>query len=176
MPRPQLAIAARDAPVPGRAGAGGNRLPARAFAQWAKRHLSCGQLFPDPSHLDPSFDGTALTLHLNAGFPQARSACWLCTTCEGVIGAVEDGGKTRCGRRFLAACTCGCGSQPLVPSSHSTTRGWGVRNRLRTRIFTVDIPRRERRIRPVRFPHSATAFVLPVSAGHERDLRGETNE
>jgi hypothetical protein len=36
-----------------------------------------------------------------------------------------------------------------------------VRNRLRARIFTVDIRRRERKIPPVRFPNSDTNVRPP---------------
>src|SRR5271165_5375447 len=60
------------------------------------------------------------------------------------------------------------------PASSAPFRDIGVRNRLRARIFTVDILCGERRIPAVRFPNSATNFVLPVCAGNERDLRGET--
>jgi len=53
----------------------------------------------------------------------------------------------------------------VVPDSKAALpapiRDWGVRNRLRARIFTVDILRGERRIPPVRFPRSDTIVCPP---------------
>src|SRR5580704_962710 len=53
-------------------------------------------------------------------------------------------------------------------------RDVGVQNRLRARIFTVDILPRERKIPAVGFPTQSQVAIFPVCAGYERDLRGET--
>src|ERR1700687_3763932 len=60
------------------------------------------------------------------------------------------------------------------PASPASTRERGVRNRLRARIFTVDILHGESTIPRTGFPTQTRAVVIPVCAGYERDLRGET--
>ena|ERR1700677_4988155 len=87
------------------------------------------------------------TVHRGGSFGQARNAKCLCRTCEGVARAVEKSGKHP---RFTPE------SARAAP-----IRDWGVRNRLRARIFTVDILPGERKIPPVRFPRSDTILCHP---------------
>ena len=49
-------------------------------------------------------------------------------------------------------------------ASPAPIRDRGVQNRLRARIFTVDILRRERKIPAVRFPTQPNVSIFPVFA------------
>jgi hypothetical protein len=145
VPRPQLAIAPRHPTVSGRTGAGGKRLPACPLTQRANLRRCLDQL--QPSYPRRKLYG--LTLHLGDRFLQVPKAKVLCTTCEGVVRPVDGRGKPRL--------------YVPDPAPPAPIRERGVRNRLRARIFTVDILRGERRIPPSGFPTQTRAFALPVA-------------
>src|SRR5579864_3621107 len=112
----------------------------------------CAGFHPVPSHsgqtsagalitdINPLENGCISTLHPQTSFAQGGILDWLCTSCEGRAAPVEGGGKP--GRHVRKAAPAG----PIGAKE--------VRNGLLARIFTVDIRRRRRTIRTIRFPNS----------------------
>src|SRR5208282_3337832 len=101
------------------------------------------------------------TLHPKPAFVQAANLVLLCTSCEPTASPVEDVGKPS--------------RWPSKVARVAPIRAGQVRNRLPARIFPVDIRPRGRRIQNGQVSQLSQKRRMPrFSAGHERDLRGET--
>jgi hypothetical protein len=141
--RPQLAIAARNPPVPGRACLRRKSLPSRSFAQRANL---CGHLNSVQSH----------QLHLSNSLPDFAPLPPL---------PASGNNPTPVYKLWSRVPTCaGLRKTPLhssKPASAAPIRDGGVQNRLPAPIFTVDIRSGERRIRCVRFPDSDISSCPP---------------
>jgi hypothetical protein len=79
------------------------------------------------------------------GFTQGAIGADLCTSCAGKAAPVEDGGNPI--------------RQVRKAAKEASLGAKEVRNRLRARIFTVDIRHNESTIRAIRFPNSALTLL-----------------
>jgi DNA-binding protein HU-beta len=120
----------------------------------------------------------SLTLHPDPVFPQVRNAAFLCTTCAGVCGAVEELRKTAPGLRFGAcarshALSC-IHSQPQNPPRQPQSGSRGCKTGFRRGFSQLTFSPERGKYEPSGFPLSHMLLFSRLVLGIERDLRGET--